>query len=108
MIGLHPLKRKRKTICIDSEISRSATLCVDVGPGGGGGGGLGGGEKGERGADTFQWEKQKIAPPPFAPLLLSLSESTGTLFSLPENRQVEESVPAPGLQPVGYLGENIP
>lgn len=31
----------------------------------------------------------------------SLSESRGTLFSFPENRQVQELLPAPRLQPVG-------
>lgn len=29
------------------------------------------------------------------------SESRGTLFSFPENRQVQELVPATGFQPVG-------
>lgn len=32
---------------------------------------------------------------------LPTSESRGTLFSFPENRQVQELVPAPGFQPVG-------
>lgn len=95
-----PLKKKPHKICTLSFKKEKKKISVDIFPG------VGRWvltDRASKKAKRRKWGQAlsdvKINQYPLS--LHSLSESRGSLFSLPENRQVQELLPAPRLQPVG-------